>query len=63
MVVGLTGGIGSGKSTVAEMFAQLNVPIYNSDHEAKLLMVSSKPLIKKIRKPIFMNLKRTISCI
>ncbi len=49
MVVGLTGGIGSGKSTVAKMFAQLNVPIYNSDHEAKLLMVSSKPLIKKIK--------------
>ena len=49
MVVGLTGGIGSGKSTVAGMFSQLDVPVYNSDHEAKLLMLNSKPLRKKIK--------------
>ena len=34
-VIGLTGGIGSGKSTVAEFFKELNVPIYVSDIEAK----------------------------
>ncbi len=49
MVVGLTGGIGSGKSTVAEMFADLNIPVYNSDREAKSLMVDSKPLRKQIK--------------
>tara|TARA_R110002051_G_scaffold192723_1_gene261267 strand:+ start:16820 stop:17401 length:582 start_codon:yes stop_codon:yes gene_type:complete len=38
MVVGLTGGIGSGKSTVAELFEALGVPVYNSDKEAKKLM-------------------------
>ncbi len=42
MLVGLTGGIGSGKTTVAEMFRQLNVPVYESDEEAKSLMHSSK---------------------
>lgn len=36
--VGLTGGIGSGKTTVARMFSDLGVPIYNSDEEAKRLM-------------------------
>ncbi|WP_228235781.1 dephospho-CoA kinase [Allomuricauda sp. M10] len=41
MIVGLTGGIGSGKSTVAKMFEKLGVPVYDSDHEAKLLMVTS----------------------
>ncbi|WP_318308783.1 dephospho-CoA kinase [Flagellimonas crocea] len=42
MIVGLTGGIGSGKSTVASMFSELGVPVYNSDFEAKKLMSSSK---------------------
>lgn len=41
MIVGLTGGIGSGKSTVAKMFRKLGVPVYDSDHEAKVLMVTS----------------------
>jgi len=47
MVVGLTGGIGSGKSTVAELFEALGVPVYSSDKEAKKLMIR-----KKIRKQI-----------
>ena len=41
MIVGLTGGIGSGKSTVAKMFAELGIPVYDSDMEAKELMVAS----------------------
>lgn len=40
-IVGLTGGIGSGKSTVAGMFRELGVPVYDSDSEAKQLMTSS----------------------
>ena len=48
MVVGLTGGIGSGKSTVAKMLEELGVPVYNSDIEAKSLMVNSKVLKRKI---------------
>jgi dephospho-CoA kinase len=42
MIVGLTGGIGSGKSTVAKMFMELEVPVYDSDQEAKKLMSTSK---------------------
>lgn len=48
MIVGLTGGIGSGKTTVANMFRKLGVPVYNSDVEAKNLMNFSA----KIRKDI-----------
>lgn len=35
MIVGLTGGIGSGKSTVADLFSVLGAVIYNSDERAK----------------------------
>ena len=48
-VVGLTGGIGSGKTTVANFFKELNVPVYFADTEAKKLMNKSKVLQKKIK--------------
>ena len=48
-VVGLTGGIGSGKTTVAKFFKELNVPVYIADEEAKKLMNKSKVLIRKIK--------------
>ncbi|WP_291864195.1 dephospho-CoA kinase [Maribacter sp.] len=48
-VVGLTGGIGSGKTTVATLFNALGVPVYNSDLQAKELMQNSKILIQKIK--------------
>ncbi len=48
MIVGLTGGIGSGKTTVANMFRELGVPVYNSDVEAKNLMNFSARIRKDI---------------
>lgn len=48
-VIGLTGGIGSGKTTVAKMFAALGVPVYYADEEAKKLMNSSKIIQQKLR--------------
>ena len=35
--IGLTGGIGSGKSFVSKIFTELGIPVYNSDMEAKKL--------------------------
>ena len=49
-IVGLTGGIGSGKTTVAAMFANLGVPIYIADDEAKRLIKSSKVIKRKLLK-------------
>lgn len=42
--VGITGGIGSGKSTVCELLATYGVAIYNSDARAKILMSESDSL-------------------
>ncbi|WP_235296024.1 dephospho-CoA kinase [Portibacter marinus] len=42
--IGLTGGIGSGKSFIAEIFKILGIQVYNSDINAKLLMSENKQL-------------------
>ena len=41
LVVGLTGGIGSGKTTIAKLLMHEGVPVYDSDKRAKLLMHNS----------------------
>ncbi len=48
-IIGLTGGIGSGKTTVAHMFRALGVPVYNSDERARELMATSEELRKQIK--------------
>lgn len=47
-IVGLTGGIGSGKSTIADMFAQHNVPIIDADIVARQVVEKGSPLLEKI---------------
>jgi dephospho-CoA kinase len=47
--VGLTGGIGAGKSTVAQIFKVFGIPVYQADQEAKRLMQTNTSLIEKIR--------------
>ena len=44
MKVGITGGIGSGKSTVCRLFAQRGVAVYDSDAAAKRLMTEEPAL-------------------
>jgi len=44
-VVGITGGIGSGKTTVCRIFELLGIPVFNADAEAKKLY--DEPLIRK----------------
>lgn len=47
--VGLTGGIGSGKSTVADLFAALGVPVIDTDVIARELTVPGSPALDAIR--------------
>ena len=42
-IIGLTGGIGSGKSTIAEFISSLGIPVYIADEEAK--KITNSPLV------------------
>jgi dephospho-CoA kinase len=48
--IGITGGIGSGKTTVAKVFEVLGIPVYNADLAAKRLMNEDAALKEKIKK-------------
>ncbi|MCC7050934.1 MAG: dephospho-CoA kinase [Bacteroidia bacterium] len=58
-VIGLTGGIGSGKSTVARFFQLLDVPVYNSDERAKWLIENNtfirNGLVRLLGEETFVN--------
>lgn len=47
--IGITGGIGSGKSTVCKIFKVLGIPVYYADDRAKSLMIEDPQLIKAIK--------------
>lgn len=48
--IGITGGIGSGKSTVCHVLEFLGLPIYNADTRGKFLLGHSKTLIEEVKK-------------
>ncbi len=47
--IGLTGGIGAGKSFIARIFEGLGIPVYSSDQRAKSLMTHSPQLVAQIK--------------
>lgn len=48
--IGITGGIGSGKTLVSKIFACLGIPIYDADSHAKELMTTDGILVSQIKK-------------
>lgn len=48
--VGVTGGIGSGKSVVCRIFHSLGIPVYDADSRAKKLMTTDGILVEQIKK-------------
>ena len=47
--VGITGGIGSGKSIIGKILTVIGFPVFNSDTEAKLLMVNNEKVIHQVK--------------
>ncbi len=47
--IGITGNIGSGKTTVSHLFELLGIPVFNSDDQAKAVMTTDKELISGIK--------------
>lgn len=48
MIIGITGGIGSGKTTVTDFYSQLGYFIIKADNVAKQIMVEDKDVVHKI---------------
>lgn len=48
-VIGVTGGIGSGKSSIMRLFKEREIPVYYADIEAKILMQSNEKLMNQIK--------------
>jgi dephospho-CoA kinase len=46
ILVGVTGGIGSGKTIVCHIFEQLGIPVYNADERAKTI-TATDPIVKE----------------
>ena len=47
--IGITGGIGSGKSTVSKILQTMGYPVFNSDDQAKKILFQSKDLHDKLK--------------
>ena len=49
MIIGLTGGIGSGKSTVAARFKELGVPVFIADEHARTIMEEDQQVVMAVK--------------
>ena len=50
IIIGITGSIGTGKTTVSKMFKILKIPIFDSDREVKEILDRNQIVIEKILK-------------
>ncbi len=56
ITVGLTGGIGSGKSLIGEIFKRLGIPVFHADDEAKIILNSDEAVVGRIKKEFGENI-------
>ena len=48
--IGITGGIGSGKTTVCKIFSRLGVPVFYADEEARKILELDPEVVRKVKK-------------
>tara|TARA_B100000963_G_scaffold289643_1_gene259176 strand:- start:205 stop:459 length:255 start_codon:yes stop_codon:yes gene_type:complete len=49
IIIGITGSIGMGKTTIASMLKLLNIPIFDSDKEVRIVLENDESVIDKIQ--------------
>ena len=54
--IGVTGGIGTGKTTVCTIFKKIGIPIFNADEQSKILIKKKENVISKIIKVFGYNI-------
>ncbi len=47
-IVGITGGIGSGKTTICKVFEYLGIPVFNADERGKFLLQESAEVRERV---------------
>lgn len=50
MKIGITGGIGSGKTTVCRIFETLGIPVFYADDESKNILFTNSSVLEQVRK-------------
>ena len=55
IIIGLTGSIGMGKSTIASMLKLFNIPVHDADYEVKKILENNHLVKKEIKKDINSN--------
>ncbi len=59
LIIGLTGGIGSGKTTVSQYFEKLGVPVIDADQLTRELVAPGQPALKEIAEQLGADLLTT----
>jgi dephospho-CoA kinase len=60
--IGLTGGIGSGKTTVAKVFETLGIPVYYADDAAKRLLNTNQELKENTSPILYLITRKNWTC-
>ena len=53
LIIGLTGSVATGKTTIASLLSKMRIPVFNSDEAVNFILDQDKKIIHQIRKKFF----------